>query len=178
MAAILIALFFYFIVNIFFIYKVLIDLNSLILLAAKWVTRSAGSLSAKGKVQMSVLQTKMQSNVLKQYPLCVCKYDRCLPGDSLKLQLQETVFFFVSHSEHQRGCPEGQWGPTAPRLSVPWERMKIKNATPVIFRFLHVYTQYRRVRLQDLKLPCFKWICCEVSSVNLNSDSHHIQIRN
>lgn len=35
MAAILIALFFYFIVNTFFIYNVLIDLDSLILLAAK-----------------------------------------------------------------------------------------------------------------------------------------------
>lgn len=55
MAAILIALFFYFIVNTFFIYNVLIDLDSLILLAAKWVTRSAGSLSAKIKVQMSRL---------------------------------------------------------------------------------------------------------------------------
>lgn len=91
----------------FYLNMVLVDLDSLILPAAKWISRSA-DLEFQGK------STSMPSQNAK---LCakavcggcgVCKYDQPLPGDSLKLQFLETISVFVPHSEYWRGRPEGR----------------------------------------------------------------------
>lgn len=83
--------------------------------------------------------------------LCLWK-DWCLPGDPLKLQLQERVFFFVPHSESQRGHPEGRWGPTVPGLSAPWEHVKTRTCRT---GHILIYTQCRRRQLLNLILTCF-----------------------
>lgn len=60
--------------------------------------------NSRGKGQQSLCHVEMQSYVPKQHTLCVHKHNQSLPGDSLKLQFQETIFVFVPHSglQHKR----------------------------------------------------------------------------
>lgn len=62
--------------------------------------------SGRGKPQQSLCQVNMQSYVPKQDMLCVHKHKQSLPGDFLKLQIQETIFVFVPHSGLQHKHPE------------------------------------------------------------------------
>lgn len=74
----------------------------------KYSSHSPGFLISSGSQVSQAFRAQGQRNTDVCIPkLCLWK-DWCLPGDPLKLQLQERVFFFVPHSESQRGHPEGR----------------------------------------------------------------------